>query len=194
MKGTALAFLQPSTLPKTKKFQNWLLFIFYFLHILVQSLHYYNSCSLMNTPSLSLWILEFKKIFVCFGILLNPIILFLLIFLMFIYYHSACQNDESYPVGWGCRIHRLLLCRGVRPPTNECPGYDTKQSDGEVPAILELWGMQSIPLLRSLPGPLWPGVAAPDKGPIYGLNRTKRWLAFTVFIHLNCVFMLNWIV
>ena len=20
------------------------------------------------------------------------------------------------PVGWGCRIHRLLLCRGVRPP------------------------------------------------------------------------------
>ena len=24
------------------------------------------------------------------------------------------------PVGWGCRIHRLLLCRGVRPP-NECP-------------------------------------------------------------------------
>ena len=23
---------------------------------------------------------------------------------------------ESCPVGWGCRIHRLLLCRGVRPP------------------------------------------------------------------------------
>ena len=22
------------------------------------------------------------------------------------------------------------------PPTNECPGYDTKQSDGEVPAVL----------------------------------------------------------
>ena len=36
------------------------------------------------------------------------------------------------PVGWGCRIHQLLLCRGVRPPTNECLGYDTKQSDGEV--------------------------------------------------------------
>ena len=26
---------------------------------------------------------------------------------------------------------------GVTPP-NECPGYDTKQSDGEVPVILEL--------------------------------------------------------
>ena len=24
----------------------------------------------------------------------------------------------SCPVGWGCRIHRLLLCRGVRPPTS----------------------------------------------------------------------------
>ena len=76
------------------------------------------------------------------------------------------------PVGWGCRIHWLLLCRGVRP-LNECPGYDTKQSDGEVPAMLELWGMRSTPSLPSLPGPLWPGVVAPDKGPIYGLNRTK---------------------
>ena len=78
------------------------------------------------------------------------------------------------PVGWGCRIHRLLLCRGVRtPPPNECPGYDTKQSDGEVPAMLELWEMWSTPLLPSHPGPLWPGVVAPDKGPIYGLNRTN---------------------
>ena len=57
--------------------------------------------------------------------------------------------------------------------TNECPVYDTKQSDGEVPAILELWGMRSYPSLPSLPGPLWPGVVSPDKGPIYGLNRTK---------------------
>ena len=46
------------------------------------------------------------------------------------------------PVGWCCRIHRLLLRRGVRPrPHNECPGYCTKQSDGEVPVMLELWGM-----------------------------------------------------
>ena len=68
------------------------------------------------------------------------------------------------PVGWGCRIHRLLLCRGVRPPpANECPEYDTKQSGGEVPAVLELWGMQSTPSLLSLPGPLWPGMVAPDR-------------------------------
>ena len=34
---------------------------------------------------------------------------------------------------------------------NECPGYDTKQSDGEVPVMLELWKMRSAPLLPSLP-------------------------------------------
>ena len=52
---------------------------------------------------------------------------------------------------------------GLRPPTDEYPGNDTKQSDGEVPAVLELWGMRSTPLLPSTPGPLWPGVAAPDR-------------------------------
>ncbi len=57
----------------------------------------------------------------------------------------------------------------VRAP-NECPGYDTKQSD---PVMLELWGMQNTPLLPLLTGPLWPGVVAPDKGLIYVLNRTK---------------------
>ena len=49
---------------------------------------------------------------------------------------------------------------------NECPGYDTKQSDGDVPVMLELWGMRGTPLLPSLPGPFWPGVVAPDKSPI----------------------------
>ena len=78
---------------------------------------------------------------------------------------SVLSSVIGCPVGWGCRILQLLLCRGVRPP-NECPGYDTKQSDGEVPVMLELWGMQSTPLLPSLPGPLWPRVVAPDKGPI----------------------------
>ena len=37
---------------------------------------------------------------------------------------------------------------------NECSGYDSKQSDGEVPVMLELWGMQSTPSLPLLPGPL----------------------------------------
>ena len=67
------------------------------------------------------------------------------------------------PVGWGWRIHWLLLCKGVRPPPNECLGYDTKQSDCKIPSMLELWGMRSTPSLPSLPGPLWPGVVAPDR-------------------------------
>ena len=46
---------------------------------------------------------------------------------------------------------------------NECPGYDTEQSDGEVPVMLEFWGMRGIPLVPLLPGPLWPGVVAPDR-------------------------------
>ena len=28
-------------------------------------------------------------------------------------------------------------CKGKTPP-HECPGYDTKQFDGEIPVILEL--------------------------------------------------------
>ena len=54
------------------------------------------------------------------------------------------------------------LWRGKTPP-NECPGYDTRQFDGEVPVILELRVMQctfSFPLLQ---GPLWPGMVAPDR-------------------------------
>ena len=66
------------------------------------------------------------------------------------------------PVGWGWRIHRLLLCRGVKNP-DECLCYDTKQSNGEVLAMLKLWGMQNTPSLPSLPGPLWPSVVASDR-------------------------------
>ena len=29
--------------------------------------------------------------------------------------------------------------------------------------MLELWGMQITPSMTSLPGPLWPGVVAPDR-------------------------------
>ena len=36
----------------------------------------------------------------------------------------------------------------------------TKQSDGQVPVMLGLWEMRSIPSLPLLPGPLWPGVVA----------------------------------
>ena len=47
--------------------------------------------------------------------------------------------------------------------SNECPVYDTKQSDGEAPVMLELWGMHSTPSLPSLSGPLWPNVVTLDR-------------------------------
>ena len=82
------------------------------------------------------------------------------------------------PVGWGRIIHRLDLCGGENSP-NECPGYVTKQSDGNSPVMLELWDMQSIPLLRSLPDPLWSEVVAPVR------------VLSVCQIELNCILMLN---
>ena len=91
------------------------------------------------------------------------------------------QTNNPIPgglVGWGCRIHRLLLCRRVRL-RNECTVYDLKQSDGEAPVMMELWGMLSTPLLPSVPGPLWPGAVASDRA------------LFMYQIELYCVLMLN---
>ena len=103
------------------------------------------------------------------------------------YSHLFKLFNFHCPVGWGCRIHRLHLCRGVRPHPQRVSWYDTKQSDGEVPAMLELWGMRSTSSLPLLPGSLWPSMVAPDKGPIYGLNRTNGMLM------LNWIISLNWI-
>ena len=85
---------------------------------------------------------------------------------------------ESSSVGWLCRIHTasLLRCKGS---SNECPGYDTKQSDSEAPVILELWGMQSTPLMPLLLGPLWPEKVTPDR--VLSMGQIK----------LNSVFILN---
>ena len=48
-------------------------------------------------------------------------------------------------------------------PPNKCPAYNTEQSDGEVPVMLQLLGMWSTPSLPLLPGPLWPEMAAHDR-------------------------------
>ena len=66
-----------------------------------------------------------------------------------------------------------------KDPTNECPGYDIKQSDGETSVVLELREMQSTPSLPSLPGPLRPGVEAPDR--VLSMGQIK----------LNCVIVLD---
>ena len=81
--------------------------------------------------------------------------------------HSLCFQSDCLPEKiW--IISKTFIAqsagtveyRGVRPP-NECSGYDTKQSDGEAPVMLGLWGIQSTPSLPLFPGPLWPGMVAP---------------------------------
>ena len=72
--------------------------------------------------------------------------------------HDQQQKQVNENVLWDCRIHQL------QTTPNECPRYDTKQFDGEVPVMLELWGMQNTSSLLLLPGPLWLRVvAAPDR-------------------------------
>ena len=63
-------------------------------------------------------------------------------------------------------------CREVRPP-NECPDYDTKQFDGEVPVMQGFGGMRSTPSLPLLPGSLGSEMVAPDWALSMSLNRTK---------------------
>ena len=105
-------------------------------------------------------------------------------------------NSVYCPVGWGCRIHRLLLCRGIRPlPTSV---HDMTQNNLMV-RFQQCWsfGEYGVPhLLASLPDPLWPGMVAPDKGPIYGLNRAIYRASFTfmifafklrIYAKLNCL-------
>ena len=46
-------------------------------------------------------------------------------------------------------VHLILPIKNKPcPVSNECPRYDTKQSDGEIPMMMELWGMWST---HSLP-------------------------------------------
>ena len=103
-----------------------------------------------------------------------------------LWYQVFLSNTNNlHTVVWllsrlGCIIHRLLFCRGVSPRT-EYPGYDIKQSDGEAPVMLELWGIPSIPSLPLLLGQLWPGVVALDR--VLSMGQ----------IELNCVLVLNWI-
>ena len=47
--------------------------------------------------------------------------------------------------------------------SNKHPRYDNKQSDGEVPVMLEFWGMWSTISLPLLLGPLWPRMVGSDR-------------------------------
>ena len=80
------------------------------------------------------------------------------------------------PFGWGCRIYRRHLCRGVRV----LPTSVQLMTLNNLEMFQELWGMRDIPSLPSLPGSQWPGEVAPDR--VLSLSQ----------IGLNCALMLKW--
>ena len=51
----------------------------------------------------------------------------------------------------------------AEPASNESLGYGIKQSYGEAPVMLDLWGMRSTPSSPSLPGSRLLGVVASDR-------------------------------
>ena len=77
-------------------------------------------------------------------------------------YHPRRTNSSCNTLTIAVEYTDCISAEVYDPPHNDYPGYDTKQSDGEVPVMMELWWMQSTPLLPSLPGPPWLGVVAPD--------------------------------
>ena len=105
---------------------------------------------------------------------------------IYIYIYIYC------PVDYVTRTHRLILCRGVRPPHNECPDATLNN------LMLELWVMWSTLSLPLLPDLLWPGVVAPDRVLSMGQIEVncvlmQNWIVWnrTAFWHWNCVLMLN---
>ena len=95
-------------------------------------------------------------------------------------------------VGWYCRIHWQLLCRGVRLP-NACPGYDIKQSDREVLVMPELLGMQSTPSLPSLPGSLSEKQSFISRSSYCSRSSYSVVLIYSVFIFLGETEMLTFV-
>ena len=76
----------------------------------------------------------------------------------------VCMQIYACPVGWGCRIHWLHLCRGVRPPARR---HRVSQIWHKA---IWWWGFSpgalidvECPFLPLLPGPLWPGLVAPHR-------------------------------
>ena len=76
---------------------------------------------------------------------------------IFIYHNLLAQS------AWAVEYTNWFSAYGLDSPPKRVSCYDTKQSEVEVPILLDLWGMQSTPSLPLLPGPFWPGVVAPGR-------------------------------
>ena len=85
--------------------------------------------------------------------------------MLFLYNIQNLRCCENFPkISTGVALSESAQSvEAVRASPNECPGYDTKQSDDETLVMLEFWGMRSTRLLPSLTGPLWYEVVVPDR-------------------------------
>ena len=101
--------------------------------------------------------------FLSFSFYFNVFIIFhfhfLTIFFFFLLFFFEIPHFHFLPSWLGLlNTQTAYLQRGKTYPhmhtLNECPGYNNKQSDGEVPVLLELWGMWSTRSLPSFPCPL----------------------------------------
>ena len=81
-----------------------------------------------------------------YKVYLSLVILFVLLCLEFNEFHRLF-NDEPF-------LLYILMKVCI---------YRNLHSHNEVQVMLGLWGMQSTPSLQLLPGPLWPGMVAPDR-------------------------------
>ena len=68
------------------------------------------------------------------------------------------------PVKFRLKIDLVSYSAWVEGLGKYGPGYDTKQSDGRAPVMLNPRGMRSTLSLPLHLDPLWPGVGASDSG------------------------------
>ena len=112
-----------------------------------------------------------KHVYTC-----TPLSLSLYIYIyiyIYIYMESAYSTAQLYWTDRCIYIYIYIypsLKTGKTPPTDECPGYNTRQSDGEAP-VQDLWEMWSTSSLSLLPGPLWPGMVVPIRISFLGQTR-----------------------
>ena len=76
-------------------------------------------------------------------------ILLLLLLTILIRYRFELQLNVNMAQSAGAAEYTDCISADEQDSPNECPGYDTTQSDGEASVILELWGMQRTPSLLS---------------------------------------------
>ena len=61
------------------------------------------------------------------------------------------MNPIIFPPSKAVEYTDSIPAKRYIPTPNECPRNDIKQSEGEAPVILELWGMRSTLLFPLLP-------------------------------------------